>query len=107
MAAERSYSKKTLETLDQLEGLRFGEQRFDDEAFWRLHHFREKRNAQGKPIRATIQSHRAYCNKHSSFRENNTLVQVRLDQVLTDYLRAPADFVFLAEKAYKEHPPSK
>lgn len=91
----------TLELLDKLVGLGF-----DDEAFWRVHHWREKGD------RETIRHHADYCRGRSSFRtEANPLVQRRLRLVLDAYRkggfssRRPEVFTYLAEAAYAELPP--
>jgi hypothetical protein len=99
MCAKWDSPEKTIEILDELEGLRF-----DDNAFWRLHHFRER----GR--HATIKSHRSHCAKVKSFRGcgNNSLVQQRLDAVLRCYKAwrgaGRPNFATLAENAYRKHP---
>jgi len=87
--------QRTVELLDELERLGF-----TNEAFWRLHHFREKGN------RDTINSHRSYCEKTDSFKDgdNNERVQVRPEMVLKYYELYhnghPDMFTRLADAAY-------
>ena len=68
--------RETIAYLDELQQLGF-----TDEAFRRIHHFREKSRS------ATINAHRAYCERIGSFRddENNARVQQRLALLLTCY----------------------
>jgi hypothetical protein len=65
--------QRTVVLLDELETLGF-----TNEAFWRLHHFREKDK------RDTIHSHKSYCERIGSFKDgdDNERVQVRLEKVL-------------------------
>jgi uracil-DNA glycosylase len=89
--------KRTLALLDELQKLGF-----NDEAFWRLHHFRRE----GR--RATIAPHRAYCEKISAFRPDGTneRVQRRLAFVLKTY-REPGNtknFIMLADAAFDKIP---
>jgi hypothetical protein len=67
--------KRTLELLNELEELGL-----NDEAFWRLHHFRPQK-------RETIAGFRAYCEKTSTFRPGGTNERVhqRLALVLKTY----------------------
>ena len=76
--------KQTIAYLDELEALGF-----TNEAFWRLHHFRDKDR------KDTIQSHRRYCEKTESFHEDETneRVQIRLEIVLEYFKRYYADAV--------------
>jgi hypothetical protein len=97
MSAKWDKPEETLKLLDELE--KFG---FNDDAFWRLHHWREKKDRR----RATIKAHRAYCEKHEVFRTGeNPLVQERLQKVLSDYKSQPSYFNHLAEEAYRAIPP--
>ena len=91
--------KLTIASLDELQRLGF-----TDEAFWRIHHFREKNNKE------TISGFRSYCETTDSFRNggNNERVQKRIEMVLTNY-RAyhtgkPAVFTRLADAAYSMIP---
>ena len=89
--------KDTLLLLDRLEELGF-----DDLAFAKLHHFRERDSDAG------IVAHRAYCEKTTTFQDDgtNAKVQERLRLVLSAYVLAgftsnsPLLFVHLAEAAY-------
>jgi hypothetical protein len=95
--------KQTIAYLDELEELGF-----TNEAFWRLHHFRDKGRHD------TIQSHRRYCEKTESFHEDETneRVQIRLEIVLKHFKQYYADpvradgtsaakiFPLLADAAY-------
>jgi hypothetical protein len=87
--------ERTVVLLDELETLGF-----TNEAFWRLHHFREKENHE------TIHSHKSYCEKTGSFKDgdNNERVQVTLEMVLKYYKlyhdRHPGMFTRLADAAY-------
>lgn len=93
--------EKTVTLLDELEGLGF-----DDDAFWRVHHSREKGRHE------TIKRHRAYCNEHKSFRRcgSNSLVQERLATVLKSFKTwrgaGHPNFANLAEDAFSKqrHP---
>jgi len=88
--------KDTLKLLDQMEALGF-----NDDAFWLLHHFRERKHE-------TIGSFRRYCSDHQAFQKNgnNQLVHERLKFVSTCYQElnlSPGqtqDFVKLAEEAF-------
>lgn len=92
----------TIKLLDWLE-----EKKFSDDAFWRVHHFRDR-----KP---TIEHHRAYCEKlskkHGRFLldRENSFVQRRLQMVLNEYesnpQSKPSDFIRLAEDAWKKLQP--
>src|SRR5690348_253334 len=88
--------KKTIALLAELENLGF-----TDEAFWRVHHFRERRE------RHPITTHRSYCARTDSFEDdgNNERVQRRLEIVLECYRRYhtgnPAVFPELADAAYR------
>lgn len=92
--------QQTIAYLDELQTLGF-----TDEAFWRIHHFREK----GK--QHPISAHRAYCEKTDSFRDddNNERVQLRLGIILkyfNEYYEGnPAIFTELADAAYMLVPP--
>ena len=87
--------KKTIALLTELEKLGF-----TDEAFWRVHHFREKQE------RHPITTHRSYCAKTDSFEDdgNNERVQIRRKIVLEHYrlyhTGNPAVFPELADAAY-------
>ena len=87
--------QRTVVLLNELETLGF-----TNEAFWRLHHFREK----GK--RDTIHVHKSYCEKTDSFEDdgNNERVEVRLEMVLKCYKAYhegnPDMFTYLADAAY-------
>jgi transcriptional regulator with XRE-family HTH domain len=87
--------KRTLELLDELQKLGF-----TNEAFWRLHHLREKEK------RDTINAHYSYCEKTNSFRDdgNSERVQTRLEIVLKYYKAyhhgTPEAFTRLADAAY-------
>ena len=92
--------KQTIAFLDELRLLGF-----TDEAFAKLHHFREKR--ENHPIN----THRSYCEIRDSFQDggNNERVQLRLEIVLK-YFKAyhagnPAAFLRLADAAYVLIPP--
>ena len=93
--------ERTLKLLNELRELRF-----NDEAFWRLHHFRN-------PTTATIARFRAYCERHSEFIPGgeNERVHERLDFVLKTYRErghAPGqskEFIDLAETAFVKIPP--
>ncbi|SRR5713101_2027034 len=87
--------KLTIKYLDELQSLGF-----TDDAFSKIHHFREK--GESHPINP----HRAYCEKTDSFQDggNNERVQIRLEIVLK-YFKAyhsgnPAVFARLADAAY-------
>ena len=92
-------AKDTILLLDKLEKLGFS-----DDAFAKLHHFRDK------GVNETIASHRKYCQKVDVLYENrnNHLVQQRLELVLSAYLSGGFKsnksivFVHLAEAAYQE-----
>jgi hypothetical protein len=89
--------KRTLALLDELQRLGF-----NDEAFWRLHHFRRR-------TRETIGRHRAYCEKTSAFLPDGTneRVQRRLAFVLETY-REPGNtknLIMLADAAFDKIPP--
>jgi hypothetical protein len=90
-----------------------------DEAFWRIHHFREK----GK--KESINGHRSYCQLTDSFLDEGTneRVQIRMEIVLTyfkeyfsentasDFIPArhgdfEKTFIQLAEAAYTLVPPN-
>jgi hypothetical protein len=96
--------QRTLDLLDELQRLGF-----DDEAFWRLHHFRLK------DCKDTIQEHRDYVEKQSSLRDNdsNEEVQRRLELVLNAYrlggFKSGRQSVFaaLADAAFYEIPPRR
>src|SRR5436305_2313490 len=88
--------QQTISYLDELQQLGF-----TNEAFWRVHHFREKEE------RETINHHRAYCERIGAFREsdNNALVQERL-ALLLKYYKAyhsgnPQIFPDLADAVYR------
>lgn len=68
--------QRTLDLLEELQRLGF-----DDEAFWRLHHFRLKDR------KDTIQEHADYVRKQTTLRDNdsNEEVQRRLELVLHAY----------------------
>lgn len=95
--------QRTPEILDHLQSLGF-----NDEAFWRLHHFRLKGD------RDTIQAHREYLEKQiakgASLRDgdSNEEVQRRLALVLAAYEKGgfashnPDVFAWLAEAAFVE-----
>lgn len=92
--------KQTIAYLDELQALGF-----TDEAFSKIHHFREKREDH------SINTHRSYCEKTDSFQDggNNERVQIRLEIVL-NYFKAyhagnPAMFIRLADAAYALVPP--
>ncbi|MGD0799529.1 MAG: hypothetical protein ABR910_17580 [Acidobacteriaceae bacterium] len=90
--------EETIKLLDELKVLGL-----DDHAFSLVHHWREK----GK--RATIEGHRVYCTERKSFRKcgSNSLVQERLDAVLTSFKAWRGElhpsFATLAEDAYSKH----
>jgi uracil-DNA glycosylase len=89
--------KRTLPLLDELQKLGF-----DDEAFWRLHHFRHRK-------RETIARFRAYCEKSSAFLPDgaNERVHRRLAFVLETY-RQPGNtknLIMLADAAFDKIPP--
>src|SRR5260370_11349196 len=105
--------KQTIAYLDELQKLGF-----TDEAFWRIHHFREKGE------KHPISTHRSYCEGPDCFRNgrNNERVQIRLEIILTYFkeyfLGNPATgitpagrgdaektFIRLAEAAYVLVPP--
>jgi hypothetical protein len=92
--------KRTVELLDELMGMGF-----TNEAFWRLHHFREKEK------KDTINKHKAYCEKTGSFLHdrNSERVKERLEIVLKYYKAyhsgKPEAFIRLAEAAYSIVPP--
>jgi|SRR5580692_5738565 hypothetical protein len=92
---------------------------FTDEAFWRIHHFREK----GK--KESINGHRSYCQLTDSFLDEGTneRVQIRLEIVLKYFKEYHSEnsatgalsgrqsdvgetFIRLAEAAYALVPPS-
>jgi hypothetical protein len=88
--------KQTIQYLDELQALGF-----TDEAFWRMHHFREK--GEHHPIK----THRSYCeNIKSAFFEDggtNERVQARLEIILqyfNEYHRDSNIFDQLADAAY-------
>lgn len=87
--------EQTIAYLDELEQLGF-----TNEAFWRVHHFRDKGE------RDTINSHRGYCEKTGSFQagSNNERVQKRLEIILTCYKSYhqgnPSIFPKLADATY-------
>jgi hypothetical protein len=87
--------KDTLLYLDELEGLGF-----DNLAFSRLHHFREKEKKE------TIRGFRRYCEQTGSFHvdENNERVHKRIVLVLEHYKTYhrghPDAFTQLADAAY-------
>jgi hypothetical protein len=92
--------KQTIAYLDELRTLGF-----TDEAFWIIHHFREK--GEHHPIN----THKSYCERTDSFQDggNNDRVQIRLEIVLK-YFKAyhtgnPAMFARLADAAYVLVPP--
>ena len=97
--------QRTLDILDRLHSLGF-----NDDAFWRLHHFRLKGDTD------TIQAHREYLEKQIAKGANlrdgdrNEEVQRRLELVLGAYekggfvSRNPAVFASLAEAAFVEVP---
>ena len=91
---------QTIAYLDELEQLGF-----TNEAYWRVHHFREKNE------RDTINAHRKYCERTISFGDdkNNERVQKRLALILQYYkdyhLGNPAIFSDLADAAYRLIPP--
>ena len=106
--------KQTIAYLDELQTLGF-----TDEAFWRIHHFREKGEKE------SINGHRSYCEVTDSFQDGRTneRVQIRLEIVLTYFKRyfsgnaasglMPArrgefekTFIKLAEAAYTLVPPN-
>ncbi len=93
-------AKQTISYLDELQTLGF-----TDEAFSKIHHFREK--GENHPIR----THRSYCEGTDSFQDggNNERVQIRLEIVLK-YFEAyhagnSAMFARLADAAYVLIPP--
>jgi len=92
--------RRTLDLLNELQKLRF-----NDEAFWRLHHFRQRK----KPKKATIASFRAYCEKTSAFLVDGTNERVhrRLAFVLENFSKpySRKSFVDLAEAAFDKIPP--
>jgi hypothetical protein len=87
--------KQTLACLDELQQLGF-----TDEAFWRVHHFREKER------RETINGFRSYCEKTDLFHDdgNNERVHKRLEMILTHYKAYHSGnrvmFTRLADAAY-------
>jgi len=92
--------KQTIAYLDELQQLGF-----TNEAYWRVHHFREKNK------RDTINAHRAYCEETGALREgdNNARVQERL-ALLLKYYKAyhsgkPTAFPELADAIYLLIPP--
>ena len=97
--------KRTLELLDELNELGF-----NDEAFWRLHHFRHRK-------KETIASFRSYCEKlcekNSAFMPagTNERVHERLALVLKTYRERglpPGQtkvLIDLADTAFVEIPP--
>jgi hypothetical protein len=97
-------TQETLRLLDELEKLGFG-----NAAFALLHFHRND----PKKKSATIEGHRKYCRKHSSFpaESNNARVQRRLALVLDRYLalransRSLAQFARLADEAFDRIPP--
>lgn len=104
--------RQTIAYLDELQTLGF-----TDEAFSRLHHFREKGE------KHPINTHRVYCEGKDSFHDgrNNERVQIRLEVVLkyfkeyfsgdpATWVRAgrgnvEETFIRLAEAAYVLVPP--
>src|SRR5260370_6245753 len=70
--------KQTIAYLNELQTLGF-----TDEAFWRIHHFREKGEKE------SINGHRSYCQVRDSFLDEGTneRVQIRLEIVLTYFKR--------------------
>ena len=95
--------KRTVDLLDELQDLGFG-----DEAFAHLHHWWEN----GK--RETIKHHKGYCEKmKTTFRvdDSNARVQRRLEMVRSKFKdspirdRNPTAFVHLADEAYRLVPP--
>jgi hypothetical protein len=104
--------KQTVAYLDELKTLGF-----TDEAFWRVHHFREKGEKE------SINGHRSYCLVRDSFQDGGTneLVQIRLEIVLNCFKqyhaqnpkvisagrnRAWETFIRLADAAYVLVPPN-
>jgi hypothetical protein len=93
---------QTLALLDKLTNLGF-----NDEAFWRLHHFRQQNKKE------SIASFRRYCKKTSTFRREgpNGRVHERLVFVLNKYREHYLPhgqtniFIGLAEAAFDEIPP--
>jgi len=94
--------KRTIELLDELEKLGF-----NDWAFGRLHHFRTN----GK--RATIETHRKYCENIGFFqrRGESEVVERRLELVLDAYRKGGFQsgrsdvFAALADATFHELPP--
>jgi hypothetical protein len=95
--------ERTIDLLDELQKLGFG-----DEAFAHLHHWWEN----GR--RETIKHHRGYCEKmKTTFRvdDSNALVQRRLEMVRNKFKesatpgRNPTTFVHLADEAFRLVPP--
>lgn len=99
--------KRSLELLDELEKLGF-----NDEAYWRIHHFRVK---DGKQKKDTIKAHRKHLhdraagNDQLTVTRTNMQVQQRLAWILETYVAEgqPAGnqtrFVELAEKAWNDN----
>ena len=96
--------QRTLDILEELQSLGF-----NDEAFWRLHHFRLKNR------KDTIQQHADYVRKQTTLRDNdsNEEVQRRLELVLKAYRLGgfssgrQAVFAELADAAFYEIPPGR
>ena len=92
--------RDTLKLLDKLSELGF-----DDEAFWRLHHFRDRKHE-------TINSFRRFCKSIQAFQRdgNNQRVHERLDFVLmhhkTENVSSGRTKIFsdLAEAAFEKIP---
>jgi len=96
-----TFTKRTIELLDELEALGF-----DDQAFGHLHHFRATRG-----VYDTIAAHRRYAEKTAEFRKGGTneKVQRRLELVLNAYKAGPFTrskpvFLALAQAAVDEIP---
>jgi len=89
--------KRTLDLLEELRDLGF-----NDEAFWRLHHFRKRKKEK-------IASFRAYCEKTSAFVPDgaNERVHRRLAFVLETYREAAntKNLIALADAAFDKIPP--
>ena len=92
--------QKTIAHLDELEKLGF-----TDEAFSRLHHFRDGLRPEN------INGHRSYCRKTTSFQDgsNNVRVSKRLELLLDCYKQyhagRPERFPRLADAVYTLIPP--
>lgn len=94
-----SSTTRTIELLDELQGLGF-----TDHAFGHLHHFRATRG-----VYDTIDAHRKYVMKHTFVRGTNEKVQRRLELVLNAYKsgsfkRGAPVFLALAQAAVEEIP---